>query len=307
MDLPDILRHLCQRRPVFHSEADFQHELAWEIKTLNPNLALRMERPIVGSGGRGALDILVMDGVHRIAIELKYVKAPMELELNGETFFLSQHAYDFAAYDCCKDLERLEHLVGTGQVDEGHLVVLTNHPGFWQATRTGPSLLDTFAMREGRTLTGSLAWPAHAGIGTTRKRERPIVLAESYGVTWSDYSQVGSSRGTFRFVVLNVIAGPQELANETAERPSPVASPSRSRVASKYAPLADHLKGVDGSITMTFAEIEQLVGPLPPSARAHPAWWSHQPSHSHVVWASLGYRASPMLADEIVTFRRIND
>lgn len=306
MDLPEILRHLGQRRPVFHSEADFQHELAWEIKSLNPSVALRMERPIVGAGGRGAMDILVMEGAHRIAIELKYVKAPMKFEADGETFLLSQHAYDFAAYDCCKDLERLEFLVGTGQVDEGRLVVLTNHPGFWQATRTGPSLLDTFAMREGRTLTGSLTWPAHAGSGTTRGRERPIVITESYDVKWSDYSEVEASRGMFRFLVFNVTTGPQG-PQQTITEGSQAAPPKKPRAASRYVLLADHLRAAEGNVTMTFSEIEQLVGPLPPSARAHSAWWSHNPSHSHVVWASLGYRASPMLADETVTFERIND
>jgi hypothetical protein len=41
----------------------------------------------------------------------------------------------------------------------------------------------------------------------------------------------------------------------------------------KYDPLRDYLAGKTGSeVRMTFAEVEELVGPLPDSARIHRAW-----------------------------------
>ena len=42
----------------------------------------------------------------------------------------------------------------------------------------------------------------------------------------------------------------------------------------KYTPLFDHLcRAGDGPVRMSFAEIEQLVGPLPAAAREHAQWW----------------------------------
>lgn len=32
LELPQLMSLLAKRRPLFHSEADFQHALAWHIK-----------------------------------------------------------------------------------------------------------------------------------------------------------------------------------------------------------------------------------------------------------------------------------
>ena len=49
MALADLVRHaleeLSARRPVFHSDADFQHELAMRIKYHDPTVSIRLERP----------------------------------------------------------------------------------------------------------------------------------------------------------------------------------------------------------------------------------------------------------------------
>ena len=42
------MRELAQRRPIFHSEADFQHALAWEIHALHTDCQIRLERPVKG-------------------------------------------------------------------------------------------------------------------------------------------------------------------------------------------------------------------------------------------------------------------
>jgi hypothetical protein len=43
LDFPDLLARLARNRPVFHSEADFQHALAWEIHSLHPTAKIRLE------------------------------------------------------------------------------------------------------------------------------------------------------------------------------------------------------------------------------------------------------------------------
>ncbi|GIQ70102.1 hypothetical protein DUZ99_18335 [Xylanibacillus composti] len=43
MELKKILAELAKERPVFSSEADFQHALAWHIHTYDPHAKIRLE------------------------------------------------------------------------------------------------------------------------------------------------------------------------------------------------------------------------------------------------------------------------
>jgi hypothetical protein len=75
---------------------------------------------------------------------------------------------------------------------------------------------------------------------------------------------------------------------------------------SKYDPLRNFLAAGDSSTTtLTFGQIEVLVGKLPPSAREYKLWWlNDDPSHQHCwSWGKAGYTAHPDLAHERVTFR----
>lgn len=68
--------------------------------------------------------------------------------------------------------------------------------------------------------------------------------------------------------------------------------PVRSR--SKYDALRDRLTEVDGdSVTLSFEEIDTLVGALPASAWRHQAWWANERTGSHVQarsWLEAGFR-----------------
>ena len=44
----------------------------------------------------------------------------------------------------------------------------------------------------------------------------------------------------------------------------------------------------DGPVTMTFDEIEQLVGSLPESATKYSAWWANQPGSGRHEQATTG-------------------
>ena len=47
LDLLGAMRALASHRPVFHSEADFQHALAWQIHRMLPGAVIRLEyRPL---------------------------------------------------------------------------------------------------------------------------------------------------------------------------------------------------------------------------------------------------------------------
>ena len=75
---------------------------------------------------------------------------------------------------------------------------------------------------------------------------------------------------------------------------------------SKYDPLHDFLTAAEGGeVTLTLAQIEQLVPAIAPSAsRDTRWWWNDDPSHSHCrSWGDAGYTAHPDLPHRRVTFR----
>ena len=78
----------------------------------------------------------------------------------------------------------------------------------------------------------------------------------------------------------------------------------------KYAPLAAYLAAQPGdAVTLSFAEIETLIGArLPPTARRQ-SWWSNSPRwfpHART-WLATGWRIQTVnLAWRTVTFTRID-
>ena len=81
-------------------------------------------------------------------------------------------------------------------------------------------------------------------------------------------------------------------------------------MASKYAPLGDHLRAQRAhEVPMSFADVERIVRhPLPPSARRHRPWWSNN-SHNSVmtkVWLQAGFKAEAVdIERETLVFRRV--
>lgn len=80
----------------------------------------------------------------------------------------------------------------------------------------------------------------------------------------------------------------------------------------KYAPLADHLKAqVGDSVELTFAQIDHLVGGLPPAAYNYAAWWANsrtEDSHNWAhQWIEAGWECKRLdRVNERVVFQRID-
>ncbi len=133
IDLDTALMTLSQVRPIFHSEADFQHALAWQIHTQDPHARVRLEyRPLPREAMH--LDIWAQGRDDALAIELKYLTEPLVIQHNGERFSLTNHsAQDQRRYDFVSDIVRLEHVVETLSLSNvtGYAVLLTNHGGYW--------------------------------------------------------------------------------------------------------------------------------------------------------------------------------
>ena len=73
----------------------------------------------------------------------------------------------------------------------------------------------------------------------------------------------------------------------------------------KYEPLTRLLAAArQRPVTITFTDLDALVGGLPPSARAYPKWWGnrHDPSGQSSAWAEAGYVVAAIRLGVDVTF-----
>ncbi|MGW4215113.1 DUF7669 domain-containing protein [Lentzea sp. NPDC004789] len=236
VEMDQELVDLALQRPIFHSEADFQHALAWQLRCRNPGAQIRLEtRPTRGV----RLDLLVCVNGVRTAVELKYLVAGFTGAVAGEQYELpNQAAQDIGRHDVVKDVVRLEQLVTEGWADVGWAVTLTNDSSYWRAGRKLDPIDAAFRLHEGRTLSGTLGWAPHAGTGTTHKRDVPLVLTGTYGCRWRDYSTVVDSRGreaAFRYLCLAVAGTPSEQS---------ISSPRNAGLAMTDPPLSLPLVGV---------------------------------------------------------------
>lgn len=193
---------LASRRPIFHSEADFQHEFAWQLREMLPHISVRLEHP-VGNGSRGAIDVVVRSDGPKQAFELKYLCKKFQAIVNDEPFTLRQQgARDQRRYDVCKDILRMEAFSQqTGYPST--VLVLTNDYSFWRGS-SSVAIDAAFCIAEGRTLQGSLVWAARAAPGSIKGREQALALGHCYTPRWQDYSELGGRAGTFRFLRIEV-------------------------------------------------------------------------------------------------------
>jgi hypothetical protein len=194
---------LALRRPIFHSEADFQHEFAITLRDLIPDCHVRLEMPFGYERG-GATDIVLKRAGIIYGIELKYLTKRLLRDEPEECFQLkAQGATDLRRYDVLKDTERLEAFnLQHGGIS--YVITLTNDSAYWRPTnRTAPIDAD-FRLHEGRRVSGQLTWAPQASPGTIRGRNAAISLNNEYQMLWKDYAILGNGAATFRYLALEV-------------------------------------------------------------------------------------------------------
>jgi len=206
IDRRDVLQTLAVDRPVYHSEADFQHALAWEIHRRLPDASIRLEYRVPHAPAKMYCDIWCTYRDQTCAIELKYKTASLNVDVAGETFDLVSHAAQPPSrYDFLKDIQRLEQAsVGHGGY-AGYAVMLSNESTYWASPKKGHPIDADFRIDHGRTISGTLAWGTGASAGTRKNREQPIQLNGRYLLHWSDYSRVNAKPGgQFRYLLVHV-------------------------------------------------------------------------------------------------------
>jgi hypothetical protein len=188
MNVDELLAGVAKERPVFHSEADFQHSLAWQLHLQFPAAQIRLERVI----SRLHIDIYCEIDNQEYVLELKYKTRAAHFTLAGEEFNLQNHsAYPPSRYDFVKDIERLETVVHSSErLMSGFAVLLTNDKAYWSDPGRMSGISAAFSIHEGQRVFGEVDWRPTASAGTKKNREEPIKLAAEYLLRWRDYSKL---------------------------------------------------------------------------------------------------------------------
>ena len=208
LDVTKLMKRLALDRPVFHSEADFQHALAWHIHQVRLDPRVRLEWPVKLPDAEKRIYVdLYLPGCE-VAVELKYRTRKLEHEHEGDQFdLLDQSAQDTGRYGFLKDIQRLEQLTEQKVARAGFAVLLTNDPLYWEEPSSGwkKAIDAAFRIHEGRTITGKMAFAARAAPGGIKGFEDPICLKGTYTLRWREYSDPGDEAyRRFRYLAVQV-------------------------------------------------------------------------------------------------------
>lgn len=152
MFIPEVLTALSEQRPVFHSEADFQHALAWEVHRRLPQASVRLERPVKLSSVDKPLhvDVWIECGGDVLVTELKYKTRALQTLESGERFTLQNRgAQDLGRYDFIKDVWRVEAVVVRSAHATGYAILLTKDPSYWARSHNDRTVDADFRLHEG--------------------------------------------------------------------------------------------------------------------------------------------------------------
>lgn len=188
----EVMSELSRERPVFHSEADFQHAFAQQLAKMHPNLSVRLEIPYrsIGSAepdSRFVVDLFCSDpGTGgATAVEFKYKKRSWSGVVGEEQVrLLPGAANDLGRVYFVDDISRLERWAerngGTAFV-----ILLTNDHLYWEPPRRREPTNDSaFRIHEGVELAGELRWTNYEYPANTR------TLRGRYPMGWNEYSDL---------------------------------------------------------------------------------------------------------------------
>lgn len=207
IEIDEVLAGLAGQRPLFHSEADFQHAFAWEIHKRLPTASVRLELPVQVNNKFLHIDVWVVDQAEIMAVELKFKTRSLSAHIDGEQYNLkNQSAQDVGRYDFIKDIQRLEGVATTHNRFTGFAILLTNDSAYWMERENHETVDAAFRIHDGQILEGVLDWGVNASEGTKKNREQPLVLQNRYRLHWMDYSRPSpESYGAFRSLSVKVV------------------------------------------------------------------------------------------------------
>ncbi len=198
---------LKEKRPIFHSEADFQHSLAVKIKeeSKEENLEVRLERRVSSDKkDKNYVDIVLLNEDYEIFIELKYkTKLPKNkknFKVKEEKFLISnQGAQDLGRYHFFSDIKDLENIKLKGKQKKAFAIFLTNDSLYWEGSRKG-NIAENFEIKHERQINpGHFDWKKYKKWTDSYKS---INLKGIYKFKWEDYSLIENTE--FKFLMVEI-------------------------------------------------------------------------------------------------------
>lgn len=205
--MTQVIDQLKEKRIIFHSEADFQFALAWQIKEIYQDLVdIHLEVPL-SNDKKDRLDILVKMGDKNIPIELKYFHS----ELIFNEYRLSKQNDTWRSQRVLKDLERAEKYAyenNSSGDQEGYALLICNEEKYWTPKKENFTYYH-FRLEDGRTLNANetLKWITDNDSATERalKYGDHLTFKNSYTIEWKDYSNLNSTKkGRFKYLLFEV-------------------------------------------------------------------------------------------------------
>lgn len=221
--LQDILDSMGGSLRIFHSEAQFQFALAWEIQLRYTCQVLLEEYTASYSGVKKTKKKMYTDIIIKgeegdtIGLELKYKTD----EYNKGIYHLfKQGATDLGRYDYLSDVHRLELLSKKHKssdieifcpIIKGYAILLTNEHKYWSishnvATKT---IYKEFCIGEQNRPKGlygtKLDWQLPYTSTVTKERAHAISLSQRYMYQWRDYCNTGIKNGLFRYMIIEIM------------------------------------------------------------------------------------------------------
>lgn len=189
-NVESIIKNFASKKRLYLSEAQFQFELAWEIKSRFQGYNVHLEYP--SASCRSYYDIVVEDGKEYYVIELKYKTKKQSITYKGNTFTLKDHAaQDLGRFDYLNDIARIENWSQNNQnknFASGCAIMLTNDSVYW-AKDGAKCVYKEFALKDKTTISaGAKHWKAgttQASVG--KQRIKGLSLAHNYDILWVDY------------------------------------------------------------------------------------------------------------------------
>jgi hypothetical protein len=171
---------------VFHSEADFQFQLAWELKSLKDfNVRLEYSENL-SSNKNGHFDIVIITEDQKyIPVELKYFTKP-----HHKYPQLKQQNDTWRTYDYFEDMLRVEHFVNQHNNSyKGYTIVLSNYAFFWEGNvRESTNYYDFRILNNREIKPREYKWAdSNAKSVKGTRREKNIELKGHYKFEWNAF------------------------------------------------------------------------------------------------------------------------
>lgn len=236
VELECIMNKLGAVSRIFNSEAQFQFELAWNIKEeFDCEIRLEELSCIITNEKNNRnkkyyTDIILEKGDLRIALELKYKTALYEDRPNN--IYLKAHgASDLGAYDFMWDVHRLQVLTGIETdnscdikrpCSRAYAIILTNDAYYWNDTQPRETINREFLIGGDKIGNGVLTKGSHkwyttegeVGLSTAllnmASRQQDIILSQDYCYKWMTYNAPPifankHEHNKFKYMVIEVI------------------------------------------------------------------------------------------------------